>query len=62
MEPRFKEDGASTKCVDGEWGVCDMNNGMGKKCRNHFCAGQAEANKVYQLMQGNTDVSTLFQS
>ena len=42
----------SSECVDGAWGVCDMNDGMGKKCRNHYCAGKAEAIKVYEIMQG----------
>ena len=38
--------------MDEAWGVCDMNDGLGKKCRNHYCAGKAEANKVYEIMQG----------
>ena len=51
-ETRFEVDGKTTECVDGAWGVCDMNEGMGKKCRNHYCAGKAQANKVYEIMQG----------
>ena len=52
-EANFKRDGATSRCVDNKFDVCDIDQKT--KCRAQLCAGKWKANKVYELKQGNND-------